>query len=548
MAKPIRYSEEMIKELVERGCWDDTTLADLWDRNAQLYPDNEAVVDSRLRLTWAQARQLINRLASGLLQLGFKKDDVLVLQIPNCVEQVLLRVACEKAGILCLPALRSLRHAEMKYILGHSGAKGIVIPWRFRNFDHFRMIQEIRSELPCLQHVLVIGEKTPQSCISVEEMMKQPLDAKCPPDYPQATKLKATEVSLILHTTGSTGLPKLVEYCACHRIWQWRNNAKALQVSGSDVFGLISPHPGGIAFPAYFGAPLVGAKLAMLEIFDAEQAFRLIERERVTIACVVPTQLATMADHPKADQYDLSSIRIWWCTGASLSYEVGVRAEARLGGVIVTVYGATDWGCECINLPGVSQRVRLSTVGKPIDGTEIKVVDEAGRELPVGEIGEVWGRGPSAVSGYFNDPEATAEVWTEEGWYKTGDLGKLDEEGNLVIVGRKKDMIIRGGQNIYPVEIESLLRQHPKVRDVAIVGMPDPVMGERACAFVVPKSGQQFTFDEMVSFLRESRIASFKIPERLELVSKLPTIGGVKVDKKALVTIITEKLKAEGRI
>jgi non-ribosomal peptide synthetase component E (peptide arylation enzyme) len=242
-------------------------------------------------------------------------------------------------------------------------------------------------------------------------------------------------------------------------------------------------------------------------------------------------------------------MRLWWCAGASLPYDLGMKVEEKLGGTILTVLGATDWGCECLNLPSSPQQVRLKTVGKPIDDTEIKLVDEDGQEVRRGEVGEIWGRGPAAVSGYFKDAEATKEVWTEDGWYMTGDLGTLDEMGNLIVVGRKKDMIIRGGQNIYPIEIENLLRKHPKISDVAVIGMPDPLMGQRACAFVVPQPGQEFSFDEMLSFLRERNIALFKFPERLELIEKIPMVGsGQKVDKKLLEKDIQEKLKREGRL
>jgi non-ribosomal peptide synthetase component E (peptide arylation enzyme) len=540
----------MIDEYVEKGYWDETTLYDLWDRNARNLPDREAIADSEHRLTWIEAKQWIDRLALGFLDLGLKRDDLIVVQVPNGVEHTLLRVACEKAGLLCLPALRNLRHTEMEYILGHTEAVGVAIPREFRDFNYYQMIQELRPRLPRLRHVFVVGDKVPEGGLSIMDMVKRPIEESYPPDTLLKTGLKSTEASLIIHTTGTTGLPKFVEYAACHRIWQWKRNAEVLNVTGDDVFALITPHCGGIALPAFYGAPLLGARLTILQSPDIEDAFRLIEGERVNFACVVPTQLAMMSDHPRWDQYDLSSLRLWWCTGAPLPYEVGIKAEAKLGGTIMTLLGATDWGCEIINVPESSQEVRFRTVGKPIDGTELRLINEDGREVPPGEVGEIQGRGPTGVSGYFRDLEATMEVWTEDGWYKTGDLGRLDEGGNLVVVGRKKDMIIRGGMNIYPIEIENILLKHPKVLDVAIVGMPDPLMGQRACAFVVPRSGQEFSFDDMVSFLKEKRVSSFKLPERLELVQEIPTVGGggQKADKKQMTAMITEKLRTEGKI
>ena len=190
---------------------------------------------------------------------------------------------------------------------------------------------------------------------------------------------------------------------------------------------------------------------------------------------------------------------------------------------------------------------RLLTVGRPSIANEVKIVDESGLEVRQGQVGEIMARGPMCGFGYYKDPEASMKVWTQDGWYHMGDLGKFDEKGNLILIGRAKDMIIRGGQNIYPLEIENLLLTHPKVLDVAIVGMPDPVMGEKACAYVVPKAGQEFKFDEMVSFLKEKKIANYKLPERLEIIGKLPAVAGQKIDKKALQQAIAQKLKSESK-
>jgi len=548
MSKPVRWTQELIDEYVKKGYWEETTLFDLWEKNAREIPDKEALVDSNFRLTWAEAGRWIDRLALGLLELGFKRDDLIVVQLPTGVEHTLLRVACEKAGIVCLPALRNLRDAEMEYILGHTDAVGLVIPWKYRDFDYVQMIRGLRPNLPKLQHVFVVGDKVPEGTLSIMEMVKRPIEEAYPRDYLKGKGLKSTETSLIIHTTGTTGKPKFVEYAACHRLLTWRYNARVLGITGEDIFALITPHCGGVALPGFFGAPLLGCMLTFHQSTDIEEAFKLIERERVTVGCVVPTLLAMMADHPAREKYDLSSMRRWWCTGAPLPYEVGVRTEERVPGTIVTLLGASDWGAECLNPPDAPKEVRFRTVGRPrVDGDSVKLVDDNGQEVPPGGVGEIWGSGPSCVSGYYKDPAATMEVWTEDGWYKTGDLGKFDESGNLMVVGRKKDMIIRGGMNIYPIEIENILLKHPKIKDVAIVGMPDSLMGQRACAFVVTRPGETPTLEDVVSFLKGKKLSSYKLPERLELLEEIPTMTG-KPDKKGLTAIITEKLRAEGKI
>lgn len=547
MAKPARYTPKMIEEYTKKGYWEPTTLSDFWDRNAKLYPDEEALAESRNRVTWLQANMWIDGLALGFLERGIKKDDMIVTQLPNCIELCLIRVACEKAGIVCLPALPNLRRNEVEFILSHNSVKAIVIPWEFRGFNYFHIIQEIRPNLPQLKYVFVVGDIVPEGAISIREILQQPLDGRYPPGYPEETKCPATEVFLVLHTTGSTGLPKLVEYPMCCRVYSNREQIRIFNLTRDDIIGILGPAPGGPNNIAYLTAPEVGAKVVMIERFSPEEALKLIEGERVTFVGVVPAQLAMMLDHPKVEAYDLTSVRYWYSVGAILPYKVGVEVEKKMGGTVVIGYGIAEWGGFTITPPDLPREIRLLTSGKPIEGTEVKIVDDNGKELPKGDVGEVWGSGPCCVSGYYNDPEATRQVWSEDGWFRTGDLGKIDEEGHLVIVGRKKDMIIRGGQNIYPIEIENLLVAHPKVSEAAVVKMPDPVMGERACAYIVPRQGRDLTFDDMISFLKERGIAPFKLPERLEIVDALPMVGGgQKLDKKALERDIAEKLKSEG--
>lgn len=546
MARATLYTEEIIKKYTSEGIWGPEALADLYEKNARNYPDKEALVDSVHRLTWYQANQWIDRLALGFLELGMKKDQMVVIQLPNVIEVPLLRVACEKAGLLCLQSLRTYRHAEMGYILKYLDAVGVVIPGEYRGFDHFQMVQDLRKDLPKLKYIYVPGDKIPPGASSLKKMVERPIEKDYPADTLQKTKTPSTEFSLVVHTTGTTGFPKFVEYPACTRIYQWRKNAEVVNLTKDDIFTVIGPAPGGPNFPAYTGGPLKGAKIVMLERFDAEEALKLIEKEKCTIVCVVPAQLAMMVQHPNRDNHSYKSVRFWWCSSAVLDPNIGREVEEKMGGKIVIVLGATDWGGEVLTHPDIPREIRLRTVGKPVDGTEIRLVDDDGQDVPPGAIGEIWSRSPSGVSGYYKDPEATRQAWAG-GWYRLGDLGKFDEQGNLMIVGRKKDMIIRGGQNIYPIEIECLLTTHPGVSEAAVVAMPDVIMGEKACAFIVPKKGQTFTFDRMIDFLKEKNIAAFKLPERLELIENMPMAGEQKVDKKLLRQQVAEKLKAEGK-
>ncbi len=535
MAKATRYTEELIAEYTQKGTWDGTRLCDIWDKSARDFPDRIALSDSARRLSYREANLWIDRLALGLLEQGLRKDDLLVVQLPNSVELTLLRAACEKAGLLCLPILRTLRHTEVEYILRATGAAAIVTPCEFHGFDHCRMIQDLRPGLPQLRYAFAVGGKVPPGFLSLDDMLANPLEKQYPADYLETRKCPSTEFSFIAHTTGTTGFPKFVEYPACCRISQARRNLDYFGIGGDDVFGLLGPAALGPNNLGYFGAPIVGARVALLEKFEPADAFRLIQEEKVTIACVVPTILALIMRHPQWQDYDCRSVRYWWCTGSSMNYKIAEEVEEKLGGTVINVLGAVDFGGECVTPPRASREVRMTTAGRPLEGvTEIRLMGEGGREVTGEGVGEIQGRGPSCVSGYFKDPEATWKTWTKDGWYSLGDLGRWDAEGNLVVVGRKKDMIIRGGQNIYPIELETLIMTHPRVLEAAMVGYPDEIMGERACLFVVPRSGEPVDLQEITAFLKGKGIASFKLPERLEILEKLPLAAEQKIDKKKL--------------
>jgi non-ribosomal peptide synthetase component E (peptide arylation enzyme) len=468
-------------------------------------------------------------------------------RVTPMVENLLLRVACEKAGILCLPAARTLRHAEMQHILNRLKPAALVIRPEFAGFNYLKMLEEIRPSIPEIPHIFVIGDKAPRGTTSLEEMIEQPLETKYPATWFEGRTFSAFETSLILHTTGTTGMPKLVENAMCAQLWRGDSYIKLLELTSNDIIGMFAPVAGGPNGPVFFTAPRVPAKVAILEKWETEEALKFIQREKITMGFFVPTMLINMISHPEFDSYDLSSLRVIWTGGAPISYHQALEVEKKLGCPLLQHYGSVDADICTISAPGDAPEVRLLTVGKPLASPQIKLVDDEGREVGKGETGEVWGKGPASTPGYYGDEEATRQAW-RGGWFKMGDLAKWDDEGNLVIVGRKKDLIIRGGQNIYPVEVENSLRIHPKVLDAAIVGMPDPVMGQKCCAFVVLREGEAFSFEEMVGFLKQKKFAPYKLPERLEFIERLPRVGDQqKVDKKILEQLITEKLKSEER-
>ncbi|MDZ4247623.1 MAG: fatty acid--CoA ligase family protein, partial [Dehalococcoidia bacterium] len=495
------------------------------------------------------------------VEAGFKKDDVLVLQLPNTAELPLLRVACEKAGVICLPILRNLRTREVAEIMGRLKVRGIVLPGKYRGVDYFEMANQIKPELPSLQYIMVLDDNVPDGAISVMHILQDPLEKHHTPEvlsekitqekifdqqneFFKSTCYPPHEVSMINHTSGTTGFPKFVEYSMAARLALGRGFVNTFKLTENDVICALGSVPAGVNNVAYFAAPQAASKVVMLNHFAAETAFKIIEKEKVTVTCGVPAMYTLMVRSPVRNEYDLSSVRLWWCGSAFLPFSLGVEVEEKLGAKIVNGMGAVDFGGTTIADPDNPLEKRVLTVGKPQSGTIIKIVHDNGSEVEKGEIGEIWGTGPACSSGYYQDPETTRQTWTDDGWFRSGDLGRLDEDGNVIIVGRKKDVIIRGGQNIYPTEVETLLLTHPSVADVAVVAIPDPVMGEKACACAVLKPGMPLTFKEMESFLNNKDIAFYKIPERLEIIETMPTVGGgTKIDKKVLRKDIIDKLK-----
>ena len=545
MAKVSRYTKEMVDQYVRDGYWTRELTVDFWDRNAGLYPDEEALADSQNRLTWLQAKQRIDKLALSLLDLGFKKDEVLLAQLYNSVELNLIRLACEKAGILLAILPYTFRHAELESVLKHVEAKGAIIPYEFRGFNYFEMFEEIRPRVQALKYLFVIGDRVPDTAISVQEMMDQ--EAKFPrDDYPEKFKFGPFEFEEIMTTSGTTGTPKCVEWTGCARLAQARQYIKKLNLTRHDVIAAFSPSTGAATeCLVYRCPPQVAAKTIMIERFTPEEACQLIERERITVAGIVPTMIVRLLEYAGIQEHDLSSLRILVSTGSLLLYQVAKEAEEKLGCSICQGYGSVDSGA--VTMCGIDepQEARWQTVGRPFPGGEVRLMNEEGVEVPPGEVTVA---GPTCVGGYYKDLEATKQAWTG-GRFKMGDLGVFDTEGRLKIIGRQRDIIIRGGQNVYPKEMEDQLVQHGKIAEVAIVRMPDRQMGEKACAYVVLKPQQRFTFEEMVSFLKKKRIAPFKIPERLEIVQSLPLVpGGNKVDKRHLEQEIAQKLKTEGSI
>ena len=548
MAKATRYTQDMVDEYISKGYWTGETTAELWDRNAETIGSEEALVDSRRRLTWLQIKEKSDAMAVNLLDMGFQRDELIFLLVPNCVESYIVRLACEKAGILCLTALTGIREREIEYILKSYGVKGIVVQAQFRGFDYGRAIHAMMSGLPDLKYIFSMGDDIPQNSLSIEKMYRKPAGDL---QRLEERRFRMDEVAIIALTSGTTGMPKVAEHPVAARIALGDSYHKKLGLKRGDIILNVINGVAGLGAPVCYSSVREGAKTVVMEIWNAKEALRIIEKEQPTILLTTPAQFAMLLQEGDFDKYDTRSIRVVYCGTSPLSYEIARAGEAKLNALVLNAYGSFDGGGTSGTAVYDTEETRLHTAGQPHYGNEVVIVDEEGKEVKRGEEGELTFRGPCACSGYYKDLERTIEMWGtlgKDGWFRTGDLAKLDDGNNIILTGRKKEVIIRGGQNIYPSEIEGLLFMHPKVKHVAVVSMPDPIMGEKACAFVVTKDQEELTFNEMTAFLAEKKIAKYKLPERLEIRESLPLRDEQKVAKNILLEEIRRILKAEGKI
>ena len=545
MAKPTRLTQEMIDAYIARGFWDSQGIGDILRKNAERWPDQEAVVDSRRRYTWSGLNQAVNAVAVGLLKRGMQRDQALVAQIPTSATTIILLLACHKAGILCCFPPMTFRHKELSHILKTLNAAAVVTPLLYRNTDYFGMAKEIAPDLPNLKHFIVIADEAHEGALPFTDLMETEPGQEDPEKYLEPFAFKPFEVSMMVLSSGTTGMPKCIEHTGSSCRVAGQGVVQRAKIAQEDVIGNIAPLSGGPGLQNWWAAFQAGARTCFLERFSPEGALAFIERERVTYLAAIPTQIIKMLKEADPGKYDLRSLRVVRTGAAAFDAALARETEDRLQCTVLIAGGSQETYSFAQTGVEDSREKRLATLGKPFPGNEVRICDDQGQALSQGEVGQLWVRGAATSSGYFQDMEATLAAWGrlgKEGWYQTGDLAKLDAEGYLVLVGRKKEIIIRGGQNIYPKEIEDLLLTHPKIMQAVVLGIPDQMMGERACACIVLKDNERFTFEEMIAFLKGKGLGIHKLPERLEKMAEFPQlVDGQKIDKISIKKRVLEK-------
>ncbi len=541
------YPPEFIARYRTLGYWEDRSMATFFDDICTLFADRVALVFNNEHITYQQVAQRAERLALHLLKLGVKPLDRFVIQLPNIPEFVYLYIALQKVGAIPIMALPTHRHAEITQFVRLGDAIGYAMPERLGAFEFVPLVERVCAENDHLRLLLVAGEATLPGMLSLSDLLTT--DSGLAAEELRNIAIDPLNPAVFQLSGGTTGISKLIPRTHNDYIYNSKASAAINDIHPDDALLMVLPmgHNFPLACPGIQGFMIHGARCVLSTSNAATDVFSLIERERVTHIELVPALLIRYLNDPALKEHDLSSLRVVNTGGQKLQPEVKLRTEELIPTCKVQeVFGMAE-GLLCYVRLNDSTELRFETAGRPVsEGDEIHLVDDEGNDVPMGEIGELLVRGPYTLRGYFRASEHNARTFTPDGFYRSGDLMRRHSSGNYIVEGRKKDLINRGGEKISAEEIENLILSHPAVLNVACVPMPDPILGERVCAFVVPRSANTtLTLSDLTSYLLEHGIAKFKLPERLELVDDLPMSRVGKVSKMELTRRIKEKVLEE---
>jgi 2,3-dihydroxybenzoate-AMP ligase len=548
LAGVVRFPPEFAARYRAKGYWQDRSLASVFDEVFGKFAGRMAILDGDRSVTYAQLDERSTRLALNLLDAGLEPLDRVVVQLPNVVEFVYLYFALQKIGCIPIMALPTHRFREMGQFVELSGAAACATLDAAKDFDYREMTRRIRQGNKFLKHAIVLGD-APQGFLSLTELIARP--SRRSQDELRKIMIDPEDPALFQLSGGTTGIPKLIPRTHNDYLYNSRMAAAVTGVAADRVLLNVLPlaHNLPLACPGLQGYLLHGAKVVLGSSTRSEDIFALIERHRVSHIAVVPAVLIRLINDPAVSRYDLSSLKVIQSGGQRLQPEVRRRTKELIPGVFVQENFGMAEGMLMFIRADDPEDVRMETVGRPISpDDEVRLVDDDDNEVAPGQVGEFLARGPYTLRGYFGAPEYNARAFTCDGFYRSGDLMRRHPSGNYMVEGRKKDLINRGGEKISAEEVENLILTHPAIHNVACVPMPDPILGERMCAYVILHPGGSLTLAQLVAFLANEEIARHKLPERLEIVDEFPLSPFGKVSKKDLTERITLKLQQEDKV
>ena len=530
---PLRpIGPELVAHYVDAGVWQTRALYEIVDGHAARDPAREAACDQTRRLSYAEVVAESKSFAHFLLDAGIQDGDCVAVQSPNVVELAVAHLACNRVGATFIPLSDAWRRTEIRHLMTLAGAKIMLVP-PARDHDFHADVTSLRADLPELK---LLASLNGGGDFDLREVLARRIDFVARAVDPNAPRY-------VMASSGTTSLPKLSLWTD-NNLWAFGEAwSDAVELTSEDrMVGLAPAGTGAIGYVYGVLFPLLrGATSILLEHWSAPEALELIEREQATIVTAVPTQIVKMLLEPKVAEIRVPDLRVVTNAGAPLPPDAAAAIEKAWDCRIQTVYGATDGGVPLMTNVGDPAEKRHTTVGRTIPLTDLLLVDEEMRPVEPGARGEVLWTGPTKSFGYLNEPDRTEEMFWGDGYYRSGDLGEVDSDGYVRIVGRAKDLIIRGGQNISPREIEEAVAKHPAVAEVAAVGVPDAVYGERVCVAVALRDGASLDLPDLLGFLQAQQLAAFKLPERLELFGELPKNASGKTSKQDVLTLVLER-------
>ncbi|HCD2698263.1 TPA: medium-chain fatty-acid--CoA ligase [Escherichia coli] len=539
MKVTLTFNEQRRAAYRQQGLWGDASLADYWQQTARAMPDKIAVVDNHgASYTYSALDHAASCLANWMLAKGIESGDRIAFQLPGWCEFTVIYLACLKIGAVSVPLLPSWREAELVWVLNKCQAKMFFAPTLFKQTRPVDLILPLQNQLPQLQQLVGVDKLAPAtSALSLSQIIADntPLTT--------AITVHGDELAAVLFTSGTEGLPKGVMLTHNNILASERAYCARLNLTWQDVFMMPAPLGHATGFLHGVTAPfLIGARSVLLDIFIPDACLALLEQQRCTCMLGATPFVYDLLNLLEKQPADLSALRFFLCGGTTIPKKVARECQQR-GIKLLSVYGSTESSPHAVvNLDDPLSRF-MHTDGYAAAGVEIKVVDDARKTLPPGCEGEEASRGPNVFMGYFDEPELTARALDEEGWYYSGDLCCMDEAGYIKITGRKKDIIVRGGENISSREVEDILLQHPKIHDACVVAMPDERLGERSCAYVVLKAPHHsLSLEEVVAFFSRKRVAKYKYPEHIVVIEKLPRTASGKIQKFLLRKDIMRRL------
>jgi cyclohexanecarboxylate-CoA ligase len=543
-----RYSDAEIARFYADGAWQGSGLFDVLEAQALRTPDKTFVFDSTSGYTYGELRDAALQMAAGLRGLGIGRGDRVAVQLPNWSEFALCVAALARLGAVLVPIMPIYRDDEVAYVLAHSGAKAAVTCERFKDFGYLDMFIRLRRNAPDLGAVVAVRATEPvdpATAVGLEDLLMRntPAAAGAQLGRPAASD----DPMLLVYTSGTTARPK-----GClHTFNTVRMSAEAIRrnvdYSADDVQFGPSPISHSTGAVTSFVLPLIaGASSHLMEVWDPEEALRRIREHRCSVTVTATTFLQMLLSTLDPDRHDPSSLRLWVCAGSPIPGAVVERATAELPACrVLSLYGRSENMVTTMCAVTDDEGRASTSDGRAVPGAEVMIVDGDGKPVEAGEEGDIAYRGPGHMLEYFRDPDHTAELFTPDGFSRSGDLGVMDGDGFVRVTGRLKDIVIRGGLNISARELEDLLAAYPPFSSVAVVAMPDERLGEKVCLYAVPAAGHEPpSLPDVVTYLRDRRLATPKLPERLEIVESLPMTATGKVQKHVLRADIAAKLSA----